>query len=149
MNFVHKKSNVEGDVSLGDNVSVWPFASIRGDEGPIVIGNNTSVQDNVTIHGKITIGSNVTIGHGAVIHGAKIGDNVLIGMNSTVLDGVEVEDWCIIAAGSVISPNTKIESGSLVMGIPGKVTRKLEQKDKDHIVSAYQNYLSKIKDRKK
>ncbi len=87
----------------------------------------------------------MTIGHGAVIHGAKIGSNVLIGMNSTILDGVEIADWCIIAAGSVLTPKTKIETESLVMGIPGKVTRKLEQKDKDHIVSAYKNYLTKIK----
>lgn len=121
MKFIHIKSNIEGKVMLGDGVSVWPFASIRGDEGEIRIGNNTSVQDNVTIHGNITIGENVTIGHGAVVHGSKIGSNIIIGMNATILHGVEIGDWCIIAAGSLISPNTKIESGSLVMGIPGKV----------------------------
>ncbi len=149
MNFIHDKSNIEGEVSLGDNVSVWSFASVRGDEGPIVIGDNTSVQDNVTIHGKVSIGKNVTIGHGAVIHGAKVGDNVLIGMNSTILDGVEIGDWCIIGAGSLLSPNTKIETESLVIGLPGKVIRKLEEKDKELIVSSYKNYLDKIKDKQK
>lgn len=145
MKFIHPKSNIEGDVKLGDNVSVWPFASIRGDEGLISIGDNSNVQDNVTIHGKITIGKNVTIGHGAVVHGAKFGNNVLIGMNSTILDRVEIDDWCIIAAGSLLPPNTKIEKESLVMGMSGKIVRKLVKKDKEFIVASYKNYLEKIK----
>lgn len=144
MNFIHPKSNVEGDVQLGDNVSVWAFASIRGDEGQIVIGNNTSVQESVVVHGQITIGENVTIGHGAVVHGAKIGNNVLVGMNSTILQDVEIGDWVIIAAGSVIPPGAVIPSGSMVKGIPGKVTRELNEEDKRYIVEAYQNYLGKI-----
>lgn len=149
MNFIHKKANLEGDVKLGNNVSVWPFASIRGNEGPIVIGDNTNVQDNVVIHGKIEIGKNVTIGHGAVVHGAKIGGNVLIGMNATILDGVKIGDWCIIAAGSLITQNTKVETGSMVMGIPGKVVRRLDAKDKELIVSSYKNYIKKIEDKNK
>src|SRR5258708_23257099 len=102
MNYIDPKGNIEGDVTLADGVSVWPFASIRGDEGPIIIGKNTSVQDNVVIHAQTTIGDNVTIGHAAVIHGAKIGHHVLIGMNSTILDGVEIADSCIIAARPLI-----------------------------------------------
>lgn len=144
MQFIHPKSSIDGDVQLGNNVSVWPFASIRGDEGPILIGDNTSVQDNVVIHGQVCIGQNVTIGHGAIIHGARIGNNVLIGMNSTILDGAKIGDWCIVAAGSVLTPNTVIEEGSMIMGVPGIVTRKLEAKDKTYIVSAYENYLEKI-----
>lgn len=147
MKFIHKKANVEGEVELGNNVSVWPFASIRGDEGAISIGDNSNIQDNVTIHGKVIIGKNVTIGHGVIVHGAKIGNNVLIGMNSTILDGVEIDDWCIIAAGSLVSPNTKIEKESLVMGMPGKIVRRLDEKDKELIVSAYKNYLEKIKEK--
>ena len=147
MQFIHEKSNVEGDVKLGDGVSVWPFASIRGDEGLIKIGDNTNIQDNVTVHGNTSIGNNVTVGHNAVIHGAKVGNNVIVGMNSTILDGVEIGDWCIVAAGCVITPNTKVEPESLIMGLPGKVVRKLEQKDKDLIVSAYQNYSDKIKNK--
>ena len=145
MKFIHKKANIEGQVIIGDNVSIWPFASIRGDEGQISIGNNTNIQDNATVHGKIVIGENVTIGHGAVVHGAKIGNNVLIGMNSTILEGVEIGDWCIIAAGSLISPNTKIESESLVMGSPGKIVRQIDEKDKELIKSSYKNYFDKIK----
>ena len=144
MKFVHPKSNIEGDVFLEDGVSVWPFASIRGDEGPIKIGKNTNVQDNVTIHGTIEIGENVTIGHGAVVHAKLIGSNVLIGMNSTILPGVEIGDWCIIAAGTVIPPNTAVPDKSLIMGIPGKVTRNLIDKDKELIQASYEGYLKKI-----
>jgi carbonic anhydrase/acetyltransferase-like protein (isoleucine patch superfamily) len=108
MIFIHEKANIEGDVELNDGVSVWLFASIRGDEGKITIGENTSVQDNVSIHGKTDIGKNVTIGHGAAVHNAKIGNNIIIGINATVLDGAEIGDWCIIAAGSLIAPKTKI-----------------------------------------
>lgn len=149
MKFIHKKSNIEGNVVLGDGVSVWPFASIRGEEGEIKIGNNTSVQDNVTIHGSITIGENVTIGHGAVVHGSKIGSNIIIGMNSTILHGAEIGDWCIIAAGSVVTPNAKIEPESMVMGVPGKTVRKITEKDKQFIIRACQNYLDKIADKQK
>ena len=145
MQFIHPKSNVEGDVSLADGVSVWPFASIRGDEGLISIGKNTNIQDNVTIHGSLEIGDNVTIGHGAVVHGKKIGNNVLIGMNSTILHGVEVGDWCIVAAGAVIPPNTLIPENSLLMGIPGKVARSLSSTDRDLIVSSCNEYLKKIR----
>lgn len=144
MQFIHEKSHVEGDVQLGENVSVWPFASVRGDEGKISIGDNTNVQDNVTIHGTITIGKNVTIGHGAVVHGKKIGDNILIGMNATILHNVIIGDWCIIAAGTVIAPNTKIPTRSVVMGIPGKVVREITETDKESIVESYKNYLGKI-----
>lgn len=144
MKFIHEKSNIEGQVILSDGVSVWPFASIRGDEGKILIGKNTNVQDNVTIHGKITIGENVTIGHGAVVHGKKIGSNVLIGMNATILHGVEIGNWCIIAAGAVISPNTIIPEGVLVKGVPGKIFRNITKEDRLLIISSYKTYLTKI-----
>lgn len=145
MKFIHEKANIEGDVELGDGVSVWPFASIRGDEGKIIIGNNSNIQDNAVIHGETAIGEKVTVGHGAVIHKARIGNNVVIGINSTILDNAQIGDWCIIAANSLISPNTKIDPGSIVMGIPGKLARKIGEKDKDYIVKACDNYLDKIK----
>lgn len=148
-NFVHEKANLESKIKLGKNVSIWAFASIRGDEGEISIGENSNVQENVVIHAKTKIGKNVTIGHGAIIHGAKIGNNVLIGMNSTILDGVGISDWNIIGAGTVISPRTKIGKGSVVMGIPGKIIRPLNKKDKNLIIKSYKNYLKKIKNRLK
>jgi len=142
--FVHKMANVDGDVELGVGVSVWPFASIRGDEGKIAIGDNTNIQDNAVVHGITSIGTNVTVGHGAVIDSAKIGNNVLIGMNCTILDGVEIGDWNIVAAGTVVAPNTKIGENNVIMGVPGKIVRPLSQKDKSLIEFAYKNYLKKF-----
>jgi len=143
--FIHKKANLEGKIKLGKNVSVWAFASIRGDEGKITIDDNSNIQENVVIHGKTKIGKNVTVGHGAIVHGAKIGNNVLIGTNSTILDNAQISDWNIIGAGTLILPKTKIEKGSVTMGIPGKIIRKLNKKDKNLIIKSYKNYLAKIK----
>ncbi|MFH1544601.1 MAG: gamma carbonic anhydrase family protein [archaeon] len=149
MGFIHSKALIEGEVELGENVSVWAFAVIRADEGKIVIGRNSSIQEGTVIHGNnVFIGENVTVGHAAVIHGARIGDNCLIGINSTILDGAEIGEWSIIAAGSVVTPNTKILSHSVVMGSPGKVVRKIEEKDKKLICKSYANYLKKIKKNK-
>jgi len=144
-NFIHQKANLEGKVKLGKNVSVWAFASIRGDEGKIIIGDNSNIQENVVIHGKTKIGKNVTVGHGAIIHGAKIGNNALIGANSTILDGAEISNWNIIGAGTLIPLRTKIGQGSVVMGNPGKIIRSLNKKDKNLIIKSYKNYLKKIK----
>ena len=143
--FIHQKANLEGKVKLGKNVSVWAFASIRGDEGKIIIGDSSNIQEGVVIHGKTKIGKNVTVGHGAIVHGAKIGNNVLIGANSTILDEAKISDWNIIGAGTLIPPKTKIEKGSVVMGIPGKIIRKLTKKDKRLIINSYKSYLAKIK----
>jgi carbonic anhydrase/acetyltransferase-like protein (isoleucine patch superfamily) len=144
MQLIHKMSNIEGEVDLGDQVSVWAFASIRGDEGVIEIGDNSNVQDNVVIHGNITIGENVTIGHGAVVHGRKIGNNVLIGMNSTILHGVEIEDWCIIAAGALVPKNMKVPKGSVIKGVPGEIVRTVTDQDKELIISSYKVYVEKV-----
>lgn len=144
-NFIHQKANLEGMIKLGKNVSIWAFASIRGDEGKIAIGDNSNIQENVVIHGKTKIGKNVTVGHGAIIHGAKIGNNVLIGANSTILDGVVIADWNIIGAGTLIPLKTKIGKGSVAIGFPGKIIRRLTKKDKDLIIKLYKSYLEKIK----
>ncbi|RLG69134.1 MAG: gamma carbonic anhydrase family protein [Candidatus Iainarchaeum archaeon] len=145
--FVHERAFIEGKVELGENVSVWPFAVLRGDEGTIKIGKNTSIQDCCVLHGSVLIGKNVTVGHAAVVHNAKIGSNVLIGMNATILDNAEVEDWVIVAAGSVVKPNSVLESGYLYAGNPAKKKRKLTKADRELIVNSYKEYLKKIKER--
>lgn len=141
---IHPKSNIEGKVNIGENVSVLAFASIRGDEAEVNIGDNSNIQESVVIHGETSIGNNVTVGHGAIVHGAKVGNNVLIGMNCTILDGVTIGNWSIIAAGTLIPPNTKIPSESLVMGHPGKIIRTLTAKDKKLITNSYKVYCSRI-----
>jgi len=121
--FVSEAAYVIGDVEIGENSSVWPGAVIRGDFGNIKIGKNTAVEDNCVIHSGlgITIGDKVHIGHGAVINCRRIGNNVLIGMNSTILHDAEIGDYCIIAAGCLIRQGIKIPDKSFVAGVPGEI----------------------------
>jgi carbonic anhydrase/acetyltransferase-like protein (isoleucine patch superfamily) len=133
--FVSETAYIAGDVEIGENTNIWPGAVIRGDIAKITIGKNTSIEDNCVVHSAtgIIIGDNTIVGHGAVIHCKKIGDNVLIGNNATVLDNAEIGDYCIIAAGSVVAPETKFPAESLAVGVPAKVKGKLSQKQKDYI----------------
>jgi len=122
--FVSEWAYVVGDVEIGENSSVWPGAVIRGDFGKIVIGENTHIEDNSVLHAgtPLEIGDNVMIGHSVVVHCAKIGDNVLVGNNATVLDNVEIGDFCIIGANAVVTPGEKVPSGSFMVGVPAKIT---------------------------
>jgi carbonic anhydrase/acetyltransferase-like protein (isoleucine patch superfamily) len=123
--YIHPAAVLLGDVKIGKNSSVWPGASIRADFNSITVGEYTSIQDNVVIHATpfngTVVGDYVTVGHAAVLHACKIGDNVLVGMNSTILDGAVIGDNSVIAAGSVVLPGTEVPEGSLVIGVPGKV----------------------------
>ena len=120
---------VVGDVTLGENVGIWYNAVVRGDTNSIVIGKNTNVQDNATLHTdkdyKLHIGEGVTIGHNAVVHGCTVGDNTVIGMGSILLSGAVVGKNCIIGAGALVTGKMNIPDGSLVMGSPAKVVRPL------------------------
>ena len=133
--FVSETAYIAGDVEIGENASIWPGAVIRGDIAKITIGKNTSIEDNCVVHSAtgIIIGDNTIVGHGAVLHCKKIGNNVLIGNNATVLDNVEIGDYCVIAAGSVVAPETKFPAESLAVGVPAKVKGKLSQEQKDYI----------------
>ena len=126
--FISEAAYVIGDVEIGENSSVWPGAVIRGDFGKIKIGRNTAVEDNCVIHSgslsgavDVMIGDNVVIGHGAVSNCRKIGNNTLIGMNSTILHDAEIGDSCVIAAGSLVGQGMKVPDGKLVTGVPGKI----------------------------
>jgi carbonic anhydrase/acetyltransferase-like protein (isoleucine patch superfamily) len=125
--YVDPSAVILGDVTLGTGVSVWPCAVIRGDLNSIIIGENSNVQDTAVIHASrdfpTCIGRDTTIGHGAVINGAVIGNNCLIGINSTILDGAIIGDECIIGANAIITARTEIPSKSVVMGVPGKVVK--------------------------
>ncbi len=144
--FVADSADVIGDVKLGSNASVWYSAVLRGDSGPIVIGKNSNVQDNCTIHCSIsgynvTIGENVTIGHNAIIHGCTIGDNCLIGMGSVILDGAVINKNCVVGAGSLITQHKEFPEGSLILGSPAKVVRTLEEKDINGIKENADEYV--------
>ena len=125
--FVSETAYIVGDVEIGENSSVWPGAVLRGDFGKIKIGVDTVVEDNCVIHagmGDVVIGDNVVIGHGAVLDCRRIGNNVLIGMNSTILHDAEIGDFCVIAAGSLVGQGMKVPDKSFVAGIPGKIKGK-------------------------
>ena len=146
MRFIHPKAEVDSKAMFGKNVYVSAFAVVNANEGEIEIGDNTSVQECCVLHGKkVKIGKNVTVGHGAIVHGARIGDNVLVGMNATILDEAKIGDWCIIGAGAVVVGGAKIPSRSVVLGVPGRVVRRINDEDKKLIVSSYENYLEKLK----
>jgi len=140
---------VIGDVIIGDDSSVWPSAVLRGDMNQIVIGNRTNIQDGSVIHvahdHPTVIGNNVTIGHLAHVHGATIEDEVLIGSNSTILDGVIVEKHCMIAAGALVSPRSRIGNSSLVAGLPAVIKRSLSESEINHIITNAEEYI-KLKD---
>ncbi|MFZ1257276.1 MAG: transferase hexapeptide repeat family protein [Saprospiraceae bacterium] len=127
--FIHPQAAVTGCVTIGKDVYVGPFAAIRGDFGEIIIEDGCNIQESCTIHmfpGIIVrLKENAHIGHGAIIHGSTIGKNCLIGMNSVIMDAVEMGDECIVGALSFIREGTKIPNRSLVVGNPGKIIREL------------------------
>ncbi len=123
-----------GNVTVGDDSSVWYNAVVRGDRAAIVIGSRTSVQDCTVVHADTDfpchIGNGVTVGHGSIIHGCTIGDNTLIGMGSVIMNGAVVGRDCLIGAGSVVTQGKKIPDGMLALGSPAKVVRPLTEEEK-------------------
>ena len=150
--YIDPMSVVIGDVVLGENVSVWPFAVIRGDVNHIHIGKNSNVQDHSMLHvshkkadkpegSPLMIGEDVTIGHHVNLHGCTIGNRVLVGIGTIILDDVIVEDDVMIGAGSLVPPNKVLESGYLYMGSPAKKIRPLTEKEKAFLPYSAQNYV--------
>lgn len=127
--FVHPQAVITGNVIIGANVYIGPGAALRGDWGTIIIEDGCNVQENCTIHMfpgvTVTICSNAHIGHGAIIHGATIGKNCLVGMNSVLMDNVELGEECIVGALTFIKADTKIPRRSLVAGNPGKIVKEV------------------------
>ncbi len=127
--FVAENAAVIGNVTMGDDCSVWFGASIRADFEPIAIGSRTNIQDNATIHNDlgnpVTIGDDVSIGHNAVVHGATLENGALVGMGAVVLDNAVIGEGSIVGAGAVVTKGTVIPPNSLVMGVPAKVIRTL------------------------
>ena len=122
--FVSEAAYVIGDVEIGESSSVWPGAIIRADLEKIKIGEHCAIEDNCVLHSGICpliIGSNVHIGHGATINCHLIGDEVLIGMNATILHEAEIGNLCIIGANCLVTQGMKIPDKSFVSGVPGKI----------------------------
>ncbi|MDH4610624.1 gamma carbonic anhydrase family protein [Pseudomonas sp. BN102] len=154
--FVDASAVVIGDVQLGDDSSVWPLVTIRGDMHSIRIGARTSVQDGSVLHithagpfnpdgYPLEIGDDVTIGHKVLLHGCSVGSRVLIGMGSIVMDGAVIEDDVVLGAGSLVPPGKRLESGYLYVGSPVKQARALSDKEKAFFTYSAANYV-KLKD---
>jgi carbonic anhydrase/acetyltransferase-like protein (isoleucine patch superfamily) len=144
--FIAENATIVGDVVMGDKCSVWFNTVIRGDVHYIKIGNNTNIQDGAVIHATYlkaptNIGNNVSIGHNALVHGCTLHDKVLIGMGAIVMDNAVVEQYVIIAAGSVVLENTLCESGYLYAGTPAKKIKPLTDEQKGLLDRLPDNYI--------
>ena len=143
--FVADNAALVGDVTIGDNCSIWYGAVLRGDVGAIRIGNNSNVQDGAVLHGTLgvsetVLGENVSVGHNAVVHGARIGNDVLIGMGAVVMDNAIVPDGTVIAAGAVILANSVLEPG-IYAGVPAKRVKDASERIQKMAHDNAQGYL--------
>jgi carbonic anhydrase/acetyltransferase-like protein (isoleucine patch superfamily) len=131
--YLAHNATVVGDVTIGDQSSVWFNVVVRGDVAPIRIGRRVNVQDAAIIHVDSgvpnEIEDDVSIGHRAIVHGNRVGRGSLIGMGAILLSGSVIGEECLIAAGAVVSPNASIPDRSVVMGVPGKIVRQVSDKD--------------------
>ncbi|CAE6885928.1 MULTISPECIES: gamma carbonic anhydrase family protein [Pseudomonas] len=154
--FVDPTSVVLGDVEIGDDSSVWPLVVIRGDMHSIRIGQRSSIQDGSVLHithagpfnpagYPLNIGDDVTVGHKVTLHGCSIGNRILIGMGSIVMDGVVIEDEVVLGAGSLVPPGKRLQSGYLYVGSPAKQARALTEKELSYFRYTADNYV-RLKD---
>lgn len=147
--YVSPRAILIGQVEVGEGSSIWENAVLRGDMGQIKVGKHSSIQDNCTLHsdigGQCLVGDHVTVGHNAVIHGSIIHDYVIIGMNSTILEGAEVGPNSIVAAGSVVLEGEKTPPGVLLAGVPAKPARKTDDSDLAMIKHAAEAYTKLVK----
>ena len=144
--FIAPGVDIIGNVTLGEETSVWFCSVVRGDIHYIRIGRRTNIQDNCTIH--VTehdyptiIGDEVTVGHNVILHGCTIGDRCLVGMGAVVMDDVEVGEGSLIAAGAVVIPGTRVEPGSLYAGIPAKFRRPVSDEERGMIIDRAEEYV--------
>lgn len=146
--FIAPNATILGDVTVGEQASVWYNAVVRGDINRIVIGDRSNVQDGAVLHlsaehGCI-IGNDVTVGHMAMLHACSIGDEVLVGMGAIILDGAEIGARSIIGAGALVTQGKKIPPGSMVMGSPAKVVRELTEEEQLSIKGWAERYVRLI-----
>ena len=150
--YVDEQACVIGDVQLGDDVSVWPFAAVRGDVNRIRIGARSNVQDNAVLHVThdgpyspggvaLEIGEDVTIGNGVILHACTLGNRILVGMGSRVLDRAVIEDDVFLAAGSLVTPGKRLQSGWLHGGQPARPMRELRPQEIEQLKYSAEHYV--------
>ncbi len=154
--YIDPAATVIGDVTLGDDVSIWPGAVLRGDVQRIQVGARSNIQDGAIVHvthdgpyapGGLpcVIGAGVTVGHGAVVHACRIGDGCLIGMHATVLDGAVLGQYGFVGAGSLIAPGKVVGDGELWVGNPARLVRKLSEQQIEQLQYSADHYV-RLKD---
>ncbi|MGE0709895.1 MAG: gamma carbonic anhydrase family protein [Planctomycetota bacterium] len=146
--YVHAAATVIGDVEVGARSSIWPAAVLRGDDGSIRIGDETSIQDGSVVHltrglSRVEVGRRVTVGHRVILHGCLVEDECLIGMGAILLDNARVGRGSLVGAGALITPNTVIPPGSLVLGSPARVIRPCGEKEVAMIEQGWQEYVAR------
>ena len=138
-----------GNIVLKKNASVWFNAVLRGDNDPIVVGENSNVQDGAVLHTDLgyplTLGANVTVGHQAMLHGCTVGDNSLIGIGATILNGATIGRNCLIGAHALIGEGKEIPDNSMVLGMPGKIVRELGEENEKMMLASAKIYVENWK----
>jgi carbonic anhydrase/acetyltransferase-like protein (isoleucine patch superfamily) len=147
--FVAPTAALMGDVTLGPNASVWYHTVVRGDMAPIVIGADSNLQDGTIVHVDegvpCTVGQRVAVGHRVILHGCTVGDDCLIGMGSVLLNGVMIGSGSVVAAGAVIPEGTVVPPCSLVMGIPGRIVRRVDAALAERVKATWTHYVEEAR----
>jgi len=155
--YIDESAVVIGDVTLGDDVSIWPHVAVRGDVHSIRIGNSTNIQDGSVLHVShdsqyapggfsLDVGEGVTVGHRAILHGCEIGDYCLVGMGAIVMDGARLEDRVLLGAGSLVMQNMQLQGGHLWAGSPVRKIRPLTDEELEYLEYSAQHYI-RLKDK--
>jgi carbonic anhydrase/acetyltransferase-like protein (isoleucine patch superfamily) len=138
-----------GDVTLGEESSVWYHAVVRGDMAPILIGAQSNIQDGTVVHVDegvpCTVGARVGVGHRVILHGCTVGDDCLIGMGSVLLNGVVIGSGSVVAAGAVIPEDMQVPARSLVMGVPGRIVRAVDDQLAERISATWRHYVEEAR----
>jgi len=140
--YIAKNATIVGNVQLGNDVSIWYGAVLRGDSGTITVGDRTNIQDNCVLHEKVTLGAGCSVGHGAILHGCTVGDNCTVGMGAIVLDGAKIGNDCLVGAGAVVTGKMDAPAGSLILGNPAQVVKALKPEQIDGIRQNAENYVN-------
>lgn len=149
--FVHPSAVLIGQVEVGAGASIWPNTTLRADDGPILIGAHSSIQDGSTIHctrgwSTTKVGAKVTVGHNVILHGCIVEDECLIGMGAIVMDNAHVHKGAIVAAGALVPPNKVVEAGTLVVGNPARVLRACGEKEQRMIEMGWREYSTRAQE---
>ncbi|MCZ8157725.1 MAG: gamma carbonic anhydrase family protein [Leptospira sp.] len=144
--WIAPSADIIGDVTIGEESSIWFQCVLRGDVNFIRIGNHVNIQDKTLVHVSrnlypVIIGNYVSIGHSATIHACTLKDHSFVGMSATVMDDVEIGEWSFVGAGALVPPGKKIPAGVLVMGSPAKIIRDITDKDREIITRTADNYV--------